>query len=102
MTAIQEITRVLRPGGYCFIDFMSSESSYYGSESLGKEIAPGEYQYIDEDGDTILHSFHSDGEPDKYFSGLKIVRIIKTIAKNLQRSASDIDVRMEYYATKVD
>lgn len=101
MKAIDEITRVLRPGGYCFVDFMSSESSYYGAESLGKEVGPGEYQYVDEDGDIVLHCFHSDGEPDLYFSGLKIVRKIKTIAENLNRSLTDVDVRMEYYATKV-
>ena len=99
--AIDEITRVLRPGGYCFIDFMSTDSSYYGAESLGKEVGPGEYQYIDEDGDEVLHCFHSDGEPDLYFSGLKIVHKIKIISENLNRSITDIDARMEYYATKV-
>ena len=81
---------------------MSTESSYYGTESLGKEVGPGEYQYIDDDGDTVLHCFHSDGEPDHYFSGVKIVRKIKTITENLFRSSTDIDVRMEYYATKLD
>ena len=100
MKAIEEIYRVLHPGGYCFIDFMSTESSYYGAESLGEEVGPGEYQYIDEDGDTVLHCFHSDNEPDQYFSSFEIVRKYKIIAENLQRSTVDIDVRMEYYATK--
>jgi len=98
--AIDEITRVLRPGGYCFVDFMSTDSSYCGAESLGKEVSPGEYQYIDEDGDTVLHCFHSDSEPDQYFSGLKIVHRIKTIVENLNRPITDIDARVEYYATK--
>ena len=99
--AIDEITRVLRPGGYCFIDFMSTESSYCGDESLGKDVGQDEYQYVDEDGDEILHCFHNDGEPDQYFTGLKVVHKIKTIAENLNRATTDIDVRMEYYATKV-
>ncbi|MCK4567993.1 MAG: class I SAM-dependent methyltransferase [Candidatus Thorarchaeota archaeon] len=98
--AIVEITRVLRPGGYCFVDFMSTSSSYYGAESLGKEVSPGEYQYVDEDDNTVLHCFHSDGEPDQYFSGLRIVRKIKTIVENPNSPTPDIDVRMEYYATK--
>jgi hypothetical protein len=80
---------------------MSTESSYYGAESLGKEVGPGEYQYVDDDGDSVLHCFHSDDEPDQYFSGLKIIRKIKTISENLNRSFVDIDVRMEYYATKL-
>jgi len=99
--AIEEITRVLCPGGYCFIDFMSTESSYFGAESLGKEVGPGEYQYIDEDGDTVLHCFHSDDEPDQYFTGLKIARRFKTIDENMQQSTVNSDVRMEYFATKV-
>jgi ubiquinone/menaquinone biosynthesis C-methylase UbiE len=98
--AIQEMNRVLKPGGYLLVDFMSTESSYYGSPSLGEEVGPGEYQYIDEDGDTVLHSFLSDGEPDKYFTGLKIVRIVKTTSQNLSRKFLDVDVRMDYYATK--
>jgi len=100
-TAIDEITRVLRPGGYCFVDFMSTESSYFGDESLGKETGPGEFQYVDEDGDCILHCFHSDNEPEQYFSGLKIIKKIKTVAEHLLSPIVNIDVRMEYYATKV-
>ncbi len=99
--AIDEITRVLKPSGYCFIDFMSTESSYCGDESLGKDVGQDEYQYVDEDGDEILHCFHNDGEPDQYFTGLKVVHKIKTIAENLNRATTDIDVRIEYYATKV-
>ncbi len=102
MKAIGEMVRVLKPGGYLLVDFMSTESSYYGSSSLGEEISSGEYQYVDKDGDTILHSFHDDGEPDRYFKGIKIVRIVKTISQNLSRKVPDVDVRMDYYATKPD
>jgi ubiquinone/menaquinone biosynthesis C-methylase UbiE len=98
--AIREMVRVLRPGGYLFVDFMSSDSSYCGSPTLGEEVGPGEYQYIDDDGDKILHCFHSDGEPDKYFTELKIVRIVKTTSQNLSRKVLDVDVRLDYYAIK--
>ncbi len=100
MIAINEMTRVLRPGGYLLVDFMSTESSYYGSPTLGEEVGPGEYQYIDDDGDKILHCFHSDGEPDKYFTELKIIRIVKTTSQNLSRKVLDIDARMDYYSMK--
>ncbi len=98
--AIREMNRVLRPGGILLVDFMSTESSYYGSPSLGEQIGQGEYQYIDDNGDTVLHCFHSDGEPDKYFVGLKIVRIVKTISRNFSYDVLDVDARLEYYATK--
>ncbi len=100
MMAIREMVRVLKPGGYLLVDFMSTESSYFGSPSLGEEIGNGEYQYIDDDGDRVLHCLHSDGEPDKYFTGMKVTRIVKTISQNLNRQARDIDVRLEYYVTK--
>ncbi len=100
MIAIREMVRVLKPGGYMFVDFMSTESSYYGSASLGKEVGTGEYQYIDDDGDTVLHCFHNDSEPDKYFTGMKVVHKVKTISENLNGPALNVDVRIEYYATK--
>ena len=100
MVAINEMNRVLRPGGYLLVDFMSTESSYYGSPTLGEEVGPSEYQYIDDDGHKVLHCFHSDGEPDKYFTELKIIRIVKTISQNLSRKVLDVDARMDYYAKK--
>ena len=100
VNAIREMIRVLKPGGYLLVDFMSTESSYYGSVSLGEEVGSGEYQYIDEDGDKVLHCFHSDGEPDKYFAGMNVVRIVKTTSQNLNRPVLDVDVRLDYYATK--
>ena len=98
--AIREMGRVLKPGGYLLVDFMSTESSYYGSPFLGEEVGDGEYQYIDDDGDKVFHCFHSDGESDKYFTELKIIRIIKTTSQNLSRKVLDVDARMDYYAIK--
>jgi ubiquinone/menaquinone biosynthesis C-methylase UbiE len=100
MTAIREMVRVLKPGGYMLVDFMSTESSYYGSASLGEEVGVGEYQYIDDDGNTVLHCFHDDDEPNKYFTKMKVVQRVKTISENLIEPALNVDVRIEYYATK--
>ena len=100
MKTIKEMIRVLKPGGYMLVDFMSTESSYYGSPSLGDEVGQGEYLYTDDDGDEVLHSFHDDAEPDRYFVGLNIIRRVKTKSENLTRSFPDVDVRLDYYATK--
>lgn len=100
MRAINEMSRVLRPGGYMMVDFMSTDSSFYGSPSLGEEVGSGEYQYIDDDGDKVLHSFYEDNEPDRFFVGLKIIRKVKTISENLTKSFPDVDVRVDYYVTK--
>lgn len=100
MTAIREMVRVLKPGGYMLVDFMSTESSYYGSASLGAEVGVGEYQYIDDDGNKVLHCFHNDDEPNKYFTKMKVAHKVKTISENLNGPALNVDVRLEYYATK--
>jgi len=99
-SAINEMIRVLKPGGYMLVDFMSTESSYYGSASLGTEVGVGEYQYIDDNGNTVLHCFHHDEELNKYFTKMKVVHRVKTISENLNGPALNVDVRIEYYATK--
>jgi ubiquinone/menaquinone biosynthesis C-methylase UbiE len=98
--AIGEMMRVLKPEGHLLVDFMSTDSSYYGSPSLGKEVVVGEFQYIDDDGVAVLHSFHSEGEPEQYFAGMKIIQTVKTITETLSGPSSTIDVRIEYYSTK--
>lgn len=100
MRAIGEMVRVLKPGGYLLVDFMSTESSYYAGSTLGQEVGVGEFQYIDDDGCAVLHSFHSEGEPEQYFAGMKIVQKVKTVTENLSGPSPTIDVRMEYYSTK--
>jgi ubiquinone/menaquinone biosynthesis C-methylase UbiE len=102
MKSITEMGRVLKLGGYLLVDFMSSESSYYGSPSLGEEVGSGEYQYTDDDGDIVLHSFHTDDEPDKYFTGLEIIRKVKTVSQNTRSKVPDVDVRLDYYAIKAE
>ncbi|MFW9963851.1 MAG: class I SAM-dependent methyltransferase [Candidatus Sifarchaeia archaeon] len=100
MKAIREMIRVLKPGGYLYVDFMSIESSYNANKSLGTKIGVGEYQYIDDEGDAVIHSFHNDGEPDRYFAGMKVVLRVKTISEKLNEFDTITDVRLDYYATK--
>lgn len=70
--AIQEMRRVLKPGGLCFLGFMSC----YSWPIVGKEIAPGEYQLI-EDERGVIHSVFQDDEPESCFEGFDIVSKLK-------------------------
>lgn len=98
---IDEIVRVLRPEGYCFIDFMSTESSYCNEEEMRLYTLVGDNEYRKKGQDVdCYHSFFNDEEPDKYFSQLNIVRIDK-IVSDIRAKHSWVDVRYNYYAQKV-
>jgi ubiquinone/menaquinone biosynthesis C-methylase UbiE len=99
-TAVNEMIRVLQPGGYCLVDFMSTDSSYYGAPSLGDETEPGQFQYTDSDGYQVVHTFHRDQEPDPLFGHLQILRIQKTITTSYKTQDPIIHARLYYYTQK--
>ncbi|MFX1474254.1 MAG: class I SAM-dependent methyltransferase [Promethearchaeota archaeon] len=96
--AVNEMTRVLRPGGYCLIDFMSTDCSYYGASSLGQETAPGQFQYSDSDGHQVVHTFHHDNEPGPLFSSLQILLIQKIRTQSFQSKEAITHARLYYFA----
>lgn len=98
--SIHEMERVLIPKGYLMVDFMSADCSFYGDNSLGEQINPGEFQYIDEDGDRILHTFYTDGELDPLFHTLEIIRKVKVSTENRMLSKPSTDVRVYFYLRK--
>ena len=71
--AIDEMIRVLKPGGLCFVNFLSVDSSFYGE---GNENNPGEC-VITEGDEEILHTFFTDEESDTFFDNLDIEILFK-------------------------
>ncbi len=70
--AIEEMARVLKPCGYCFLGFISSETW----PMMGQERKPGEFWLGGDDADTggELHSLFGDEEAETYLSAFDIVR----------------------------
>jgi ubiquinone/menaquinone biosynthesis C-methylase UbiE len=68
-TAINEMFRVLKCGGLCYLNLLSYDDSEYGK---AKEIAPGEFLEIADD-ERITHTYFRDDEPDVYFAQFKIL-----------------------------
>ncbi|MFX1575062.1 MAG: class I SAM-dependent methyltransferase [Promethearchaeota archaeon] len=67
--AIDEIFRVLKKGGLCYLNFLSIDDRWFGK---GEEKAPGEI--ITKEGDeAYLHSYYQDDEPDNYFDDFEII-----------------------------
>lgn len=67
-TAIREMFRVLKPGGFCSLGFMMYDSW----PILGKDNGNGEYALV-EGSENVVHSVYKDGEPDAYFLNWNIV-----------------------------
>lgn len=67
--AIQEMHRVLKKGGLCFVGFMSLACW----PILGRSVNDGEFCLM-EGGEEVTHSAYADDEPDQYFSGWQIIQ----------------------------
>jgi ubiquinone/menaquinone biosynthesis C-methylase UbiE len=69
VVAIDEMHRVLKKGGLCYLNFLSVDDKWYKE---GEEINPGEI--VTKEGDEeYLHSYYEDSEPDSYFNDFEIL-----------------------------
>jgi SAM-dependent methyltransferase len=96
---IKEISRVMRPGGMCFVDFMSTECPFYGDPETGEMVGEGEFALFTPDG-KALHSFFKDGEPDDYLIDFEIMQRVKTKVENVKPNPYTM-VRLEYIVRKL-
>lgn len=71
--AVDEIIRVLKPEGLCFVNFLSVDSEFYGE---GEEENPGEFIQIEGD-EKVMHTFFTDEESDSFFKNLEIEILFK-------------------------
>lgn len=74
---IREMHRVLRPGGLCFLGFISD--STFPKSGFGTEQAPGEF-YGKEGESMTLHSMYSDEEAEALLAGWEVLSKQKLIA----------------------
>ena len=77
LLAMQEFSRVLKPGGLCYVNFLSEECDSYGK---GIEISTGEF-IQKEFGEEVLYSHYNVDELEKYFNGFDNVYSEKRLVK---------------------
>ncbi len=69
LTATGEMARVLRPGGLCFLNLLSTDDGEYGH---GTQIGNGEFEQS-ERGRPVVHSYFDQSEADAFIGDLNIV-----------------------------
>jgi ubiquinone/menaquinone biosynthesis C-methylase UbiE len=75
--AIREMYRVLKPGGTCFLGFISTDC--WPKSLFGEERDPGEF-FGEEGGvENVLHSLWSDEEADKVIASWQVLRKEKQV-----------------------
>ena len=95
--ALNEIKRILKPEGLCFVNFLSVDSQTFG---MGEEVGKGEYMEKHNSMDA-LHSYFEDDEPDPYFTGLEILHKEKRIREWLIGGKRNVRAYIDYIAMKM-
>ena len=96
--AVNEIKRVLKPGGICFINFLSINDSDYGQ---GEKIGEGEFVQT-ERGEKVIHTYYDIEEAEKHFKDMDILfkenRALETLHEGEKIKQGYID----YIAQKIN
>jgi ubiquinone/menaquinone biosynthesis C-methylase UbiE len=77
--SVNEIKRILKPGGIYCINFLSLHDGWYGK---GEELGENEFLQI-ERGEKVIHTYYDIDEAEKHFEDMKILfkenRIIERV-----------------------
>lgn len=78
MKAVNELKRVLKPGGLLFLNFLSVDDFRCGK---GPHLGDNQYEQMDDE--PVIHSYFQHDEADKYFSDMELlikeIRIIHRV-----------------------
>jgi len=67
--SVNEIIRVLKPGGLCCINFLSLHDSGFGE---GKQLGENEFLQM-ERGEQVIHTYYDIDEAEFHFKDMKIL-----------------------------
>ncbi len=94
--SVQEMKRVLKKGGLCFVSFLSVEDDRCGK---GTQQGPGEF-FSAEGGGQVLHSFYGDIEPEAYFRGFTLIRREKRRVEYFKKEFARVWAAIDYIAQR--
>ena len=93
--SVNEIIRVLKPGGLCCINFLSLHDSGFGE---GKQLGENEFLQM-ERGEQVIHTYYDIDEAELHFKDMKVLfkenRILERIYEGKKVKQGDIDYIVE-------
>ncbi len=94
--SVNQIFRVLKSGGLTFINLLSIDDAMCGE---GEKI--GENEFIQEEDNKVVHSFHRDNEADSLFAGQEIIHREKRYLERIYDGRKILQVFIDYIGKKV-
>ncbi|MEG0309064.1 MAG: class I SAM-dependent methyltransferase [Clostridium sp.] len=90
LLVLLEFYRVLKPGGLCYVNFLSEECDSYGK---GNQVSGGEFVDI-EDNEEVFYCHYKDNEIEQHFDKFEIIYKEKRI---VQRKIDNQNYTSAYY-----
>ena len=90
--ALHEFNRVMKSGGLCFINLLTTEDHGFGQ---GKEVGSGEFLQ-EEMGEQVLHCYHEKTEAEAYFTEAGFDVVYKEIRKRIGPSRAGGKITLGY------
>jgi len=87
--AVEEMNRVLKPGGLLYANFLSVDDFLYGE---GEKIGEGEFLQEESHGE-VVHTFYEDDEPEVLFKDMDILFKQK---RDVERRIEDMIIEQSY------
>ena len=94
--SINEIKRVLKPGGLCCINFLSLQDSWYGQ---GEELGENEFLQM-ERGEKVIHTYYNIDEGEIHFQDMKILFKENRILERIFEGEKIKQVYIDYIVQK--
>lgn len=95
--AVNEIQRVLKKDGLCYLNFLSVDDCGYGE---GTPVENGEFMQLEDNG-TVIHSYYGDDEPDIYFQNMEVIRKEKRVIRQIIDEERYTFAYLDYIARKI-
>ena len=97
MKSMNEIYRVLKPGGLCYVNFMTTNCTWFQkNKSFSIKGVEGEL-YLEEGDEVVLHTFLTRLEVEELF---KEYELIKKLTTSIETPHNDVYEEIHIYSKK--
>jgi ubiquinone/menaquinone biosynthesis C-methylase UbiE len=95
--SLNEMKRVLKPGGLLFVNFLSTEDFRCGT---GTDLGDNQYDQMDDDV-PVIHSYYKEGEPDMYLDDMLLLYKESRVVERIQEGEEIRQGFIDYILKKI-